>query len=581
VTDSFADTLLEFRREFLSGAFERLAEMEALVGRMAGPSFEESLRKLGHHLHGLAGAGGTYGFPEVSAIASAGEEACAAALASRSKPGERELAEWSRRIRSIRAALRGPDAADADTEEARDEDTLATDVLIVDDDPEIVAFLSTVCEREGFQVRTASDLARARREVEARVPAGIFLDIGLPDGSGLPLVEVVRDLPGGDSAAILVVSGAGDFANRVEAIHCGADGYFLKPLDVGALFRRLHHVIARRSLAPPRILSVEEDAGDAAFVREVLEAAGYDVRACGDASHFAADAASFRPDLVLLETAFAGETTGYELARYLRQEEGNATLPIVFLSARGGPDDRIAAIRAGGDDLLAKPVSPALLLATVAARIERSRFVNRILRRDPPSTLLTPAAFGSRLAATTERLRRSRQDRAALLVFDVDGLAAINEVHGHAAGDRVLAALGSLLTRRMRHSDGLGRLRGGEVAFVVEEMDGQEARQLVARLGGAFAAISHSGEEGDPFRASISAGVAGFGPRVHDAGQWMAAAQTDLEETKRLRKSDASAGRNSGKRPRRSPGAAPAFDVSRLPGPSVLSTRRPPRGPSG
>lgn len=579
MNDSLADTLLEFRREFLSGAFERLSEMEALVGRMAGPSFESSLRRLGHDLHGLAGAGGTYGFPEVSALASAGEEACAAALASGSNPGERELAEWGRLIRSIRAALRGPDASDTDTEAARDEETSAIDVLIVDDDPEIAAFLSTVCEREGFQVRIASDLAGARREVEARVPAGILLDIGLPDGSGLPLVEVVRDLPGGDSAAILVVSGAGDFANRVEAVHCGADGYFLKPLDVGALFRRLHHVIARRSHAPQRILSVEEDAGDAAFVREVLEAAGYDVRACGDASHFAADTASFRPDLILLETAFAGATTGYELARYLRQEEGNATLPIVFLSATGGSEDRIAAIRAGGDDFLVKPVSPAILLATVAARIERSRFVNRILRRDPPSSLLTPAAFDSRLAATTERLRRSRQDRAALVVFDVDGLAAINEVHGHAAGDRVLAALGSLLTRRMRHSEDLGRLRGGEVAFVVEEMDEEEARQLVARLVGAFAAISHSGEEGEPFRASVSAGVAAFEPRLHDAEQWMAAAQTDLEEAKRLRKSPPSGGSNARTRPRRLPG--PSLAVSRPPAPSVLSTRRPPRGPSG
>jgi len=579
VNDSLADTLLEFRREFLSRAFERLAEMETLVGRMAGPSFAEPLRQLGHHLHGLAGAGGTYGFPEVSALASAGEAAFAIALGTGAKPGEEALAEWNRLIRSIRAALSGSEASDIDAPRA--DETAAADVLIVDDDPEIVALLRTVCEREGFDVRTAHDLAGARREVETRVPAGIFLDIGLPDGSGLPLVEVVRDLPGGDSAAILVVSGAEDFAHRVEAIHCGADGYFLKPLDVGALFRRLHHVIARRSLAVARILSVEENAGDAAFVREVLEAAGYDVRTCGDASHFASDTASFRPDLVVLETAFAGQTTGYELARFLRLEEGNATLPIVFLSAREGPEDRIAAIRAGGDDFLAKPVSPALLLATVAARVERSRFVKRILRGDAPSTLLTPAAFHFRLAATTERLRRSRQDRAVLLVFDVDGLGAINEVRGHAAGDRVLASLGSLLTRRMRHSDGLGRLRGGEVAFVVEEMDEEEARELVARLGAAFAAICHSDEEGEPFRSSVSAGVAGLGPRDRDEGQWPAAAQADLRKAKRRRKSPGSGGSKSGKRPRRSPGAASSFAVSPLSGPSALSTRRPPRGPSG
>ena len=72
--------------------------------------------------------------------------------------------------------------------------------------------------------------------------------------------------------------------------------------------------------------------------------------------------------------------SGYDLVRYLRQDERHATLPVLFLTTEGQLQSRIERARVGGDDHLVKPVvPPALLLSAVAARIERAR-----LPEDPP-----------------------------------------------------------------------------------------------------------------------------------------------------------------------------------------------------
>ena len=103
----------------------------------------------------------------------------------------------------------------------------------------------------------------------------------------------------------------------------------------------------------PRILSVEDDPDQAAFIRAFLESAGYQVRTCTDPKNFESFLSSFNPDLVLLDVMLPG-MTGYELARYLRQDERYATLPVIFLTTQGNIEARIEAARSGGDDHLVK-----------------------------------------------------------------------------------------------------------------------------------------------------------------------------------------------------------------------------------
>ncbi len=504
----------------------------------------------------MAGAGDTYGFSDVSGFASRGEAICARA-ASRSGPATpREAGEWLDLTGSIRTALDAaapPDPSFIDRASGA-EPAAATGILVVMDDLATFSLLRQVLEREGFVVRSAASVAEARRELERELPAGVLLDARLPDGRAADLVESIRGLAGGDSVAVILVAGAGDFTDRVEAIHCGADGYFCKPVDVGALLRRLHHLLGRNRRAPARVLSVEDQGEVSAFHRAILESAGYEVRVCADPARFESDLASFRPDLVLLDARLSGGKNGHELARYLRQEERYATLPVIFLAAKGEPKDRIAALRSGGDDLLVKPIPPALLLTMVAVRLERARFVGELLQQDGLTRLLTHTAFFESVRTAAIRLARAKEDRAALVLVDVDGLGSINDRHGHAAGDRVLRALGSLLKRRLRQSDTIGRLRDDELGFLLHEVGRDEATRLVDRIAAEFREIPQLGEGRRRFRASFSSAVMMFDPETMDAKGWLAAADAALRAKGRPAKAGTRAATASAaKKKRRSP----------------------------
>jgi diguanylate cyclase (GGDEF)-like protein len=302
-------------------------------------------------------------------------------------------------------------------------------------------------------------------------------------------------------------------------------------VDWEALMRRLLLLLERSSPVRGRILSVEDDPAQSAFVRAVLESAGYEVRVCADPRRFEAELISFSPELVMMDILLPG-MSGYDLVRYLRQDERYATLPILFLSTEGQVEAQIQAARAGGDDHLVKPVSPGLLLSAVAARMERGRFLRGLLERDGLTRLLTHSAFLERARATVARRRRDPRRATAWVMVDLDHFKSVNDRHGHPVGDRVLTAAAALLRRRLRQTDIIGRYGGEEFAILLDDLNVDDAVRLVDRLREEFASLEHHAADRAPFRATFSAGVAMLAPDA-DLDQWRKAADEALYAAKR------------------------------------------------
>jgi DNA-binding NtrC family response regulator len=107
--------------------------------------------------------------------------------------------------------------------------------LIVDDDPEIAKVLTELVEREGFAVTSAPTLARAREEIGATVPDIVLVDIHLPDGSGLELL----DAQGPAAPEVVLITGQASVETAVDALRRGAADYLTKPVD----FPRLKMVL--------------------------------------------------------------------------------------------------------------------------------------------------------------------------------------------------------------------------------------------------------------------------------------------------------------------------------------------------
>jgi len=145
--------------------------------------------------------------------------------------------------------------------------------------------------------------------------------------------------------------------------------------------------------------------------------------------------------------------------------------------------------------------------------------------------LLHGPALTERAREHVERQRLEPAHRAVWVIIDLDHFKAINDRHGHAAGDSVLVDLAALLRRHVRQGDSLGRCGGEEFAILVDGSTAAAAAGVVERLRQEFAAIAHPGAAGSPFQATLSAGLAALRPGMTLA-DWREAADRALYAAK-------------------------------------------------
>ncbi|UGV28684.1 response regulator transcription factor [Rhodopseudomonas boonkerdii] len=116
-------------------------------------------------------------------------------------------------------------------------------VLLVEDEPEMVAALRTALARHGMLVDHAPDLYEAELiAIESHYDA-IVLDRQLPDGDGLSLISKLRER--GNAVPVLVLTARGELADRVTGLDKGADDYLGKPFAFEEFLARLRALLRR------------------------------------------------------------------------------------------------------------------------------------------------------------------------------------------------------------------------------------------------------------------------------------------------------------------------------------------------
>ncbi|GAA5037686.1 response regulator transcription factor [Actinopolymorpha pittospori] len=126
-------------------------------------------------------------------------------------------------------------------------------LLLVEDDPALVAMLVGLLTEEGYAVDTANDGQRGLHLALSRGYEVLLLDRGLPAIDGLDLLGRLRR--SGVVTPVMVLSALGNPADRVEGLDAGAEDYLAKPFDVEELLARLR-ALRRRHLDAARILPV-------------------------------------------------------------------------------------------------------------------------------------------------------------------------------------------------------------------------------------------------------------------------------------------------------------------------------------
>ena len=120
-------------------------------------------------------------------------------------------------------------------------------VLIVDDERVFRVLAEEALTAEGFEVRQAPNLAKARTELSRSQPDVVVLDRRLPDGDGMELLREERRASG-DGPLFVVVTAYGDIQNAVDAVQAGAVDYLAKPVQPTDFVMKLRKVLEVRGL---------------------------------------------------------------------------------------------------------------------------------------------------------------------------------------------------------------------------------------------------------------------------------------------------------------------------------------------
>jgi DNA-binding response OmpR family regulator len=119
-------------------------------------------------------------------------------------------------------------------------------VLLIEDDPSIVAGLELNLSLEGYQVLTAGDGESGYRLAVDKAPDLILLDIMLPGLNGLEVLRRLRELDA--DVPVLILTARGDEADKVLGLTLGADDYISKPFNLGELRARINASLRRQRL---------------------------------------------------------------------------------------------------------------------------------------------------------------------------------------------------------------------------------------------------------------------------------------------------------------------------------------------
>ena len=146
------------------------------------------------------------------------------------------------------------------------------------------------------------------------------------------------------------------------------------------------------------------------------------------------------------------------------------------------------------------------MISDVTSRRESEESLRRAAMHDALTALPNRLLFLDRLATADARQQRSHGRGVAVLFLDLDGFKQVNDVHGHATGDRVLTQVAERVAEAVRSTDTVARIGGDEFAVICEDTDTETATAVASRIQKSLEAPVAI--EGERFLVSVSIGIA-------------------------------------------------------------------------
>lgn len=369
------------------------------------------------------------------------------------------------------------------------------------------AFYETLQAASG---RETIATARARR------PDLILLDVEMPDISGIEVCRALKADPATRDIPVVMVTAFRDMDRKLAALAAGADEVFWKPLDEVVLLARLRSILRAREAAqelglrqhtyrdlgfaepaegfarPATVAIVSRDALTRENWAEELRPYLADRLVAMEPDAALSDAVGgAQPDVFVIGTDLAEPGAGLRLMSELRSRHGTRHAAICVVLPAGAADTAAMALDLGANDLIEADADPAEMALRIRIQVARKRQSDqlrasvedrlKLAMTDPLTGLHNRRYAMAHLGRVAERAVASGRS-FAVMVLDLDRFKAINDTHGHAAGDAVLTDVAARLSGQLRPVDLLARIGGEEFLIALPDTSLRTACAVAERL---------------------------------------------------------------------------------------------------
>jgi two-component system cell cycle response regulator len=388
-------------------------------------------------------------------------------------------------------------------------------ILIVDDVATNRIVLKVKLASAHYVPLMAGSGAECLRVARREVPDLILLDLMLPDMDGTAVLSALRADPVTGAIPVVVLSSSHEARVRMAALAAGAEDFLAKPVADEVLLARLRNLLRARSsmdgltappgalltpglaeaqdgfaAAPDRIAVICEEPGTGMGWRQALRAhMGADWRLLTPEAALADGAEE--ADLFLIDPRGLDPQATLRLVSDLRSRSRSRHAAIVLVSDGLPAEQQATAYDLGVNDLVDRGVTASEVALRLRGLVRRKRAADharaalrdhlRLAVIDPLTGLFNRRYALPRLDDIAAAAARAGSVYA-VMIADLDHFKDVNDRHGHAAGDAVLAEVSARLAANLRGSDLIARIGGEEFLIVLPDTTQTEAQAAADRL---------------------------------------------------------------------------------------------------